>query len=105
MIHGPHFTTLHGILCYHILSSNKSRYGHVEVVKELLKSAADVNSKNGNGSTPLHYAAGCGQIEIVKLLLAHGADKNIKDNEKNTPLQLTKQLQPNGWNEIVSLLN
>jgi hypothetical protein len=40
----------------------------------------------------------------VKLLLAHGANKDAKDNEKMSPLALTRQLQPNYFEEIIQIL-
>jgi len=38
---------------------------------------ADVNARAGNGSTPLHWAAGCGAAAAVAALLAAGADATI----------------------------
>eukprot|EP01117_Protostelium_nocturnum_P015458 TRINITY_DN6000_c0_g1_i1.p1 TRINITY_DN6000_c0_g1~~TRINITY_DN6000_c0_g1_i1.p1 ORF type:complete len:157 (-),score=38.14 TRINITY_DN6000_c0_g1_i1:138-569(-) len=81
-----------------------SWYGHSEVVDQLLKWKSDPNVKNGNGSTPLHFAAGCGKVEVVKILLKNGAEKNVKDKEKMDPKGLTLQLQPEGYQQIVSLL-
>jgi len=57
------------------------------------------------GSTPLHYAAGCGHLPIVKLLLEHGASKEARDNEKRTPLSLCKEIKQNDWQQIVELLS
>ncbi|MFP3015540.1 MAG: ankyrin repeat domain-containing protein [Wolbachia sp.] len=39
----------------------------------LLKHNADVNAKNNEGKTALHYAANNNHQELVELLLAHGA--------------------------------
>jgi hypothetical protein len=33
-----------------------------------------VHARSGNGSTPLHWAAGCGALVAVDALLQHGAD-------------------------------
>ena len=54
--------------------------GDVEALKELLQggankdekddeAGADVDAKDGNDNTPLHYAAGYGQAEAIQLLL------------------------------------
>ena len=49
-------------------------------------SASDVNWKDQNGKTPLHYAACKGHKEIAELLIANGADVNAKDDKGRTPL-------------------
>ena len=40
---------------------------------------ANVNAKNGDGETALHWAAKGGYQEIVQLLLGKQADPNIED--------------------------
>lgn len=60
---------------------------------------------NANGSTPLHYAAGCGHLPIVKLLVEHGARKDITDKEKMTPAAVALSIKENNWKEIVEYLN
>jgi ankyrin repeat protein len=98
------------------ICSCSERYGHAEVVEELLKRGANVKSTNANGSSPLHYAGGtqlfrngcdsegCGREEVVKILLRHGAEKDMKDKEKQRPIDLVKQLKPDNWQEIATLL-
>ncbi len=56
---------------------------HVEIVRLLVKSTADVNAKNDWGSTPLHYAL---TKEIAELLITAGADVNAKDEDGDTPV-------------------
>jgi hypothetical protein len=48
----------------------------------------NVNVKDVNGSTPLHYVAWKGHIEIVRLLLQNGAEVNMKSDGGSTPLRL-----------------
>ncbi|WP_353289347.1 ankyrin repeat domain-containing protein [Wolbachia endosymbiont (group A) of Paraperithous gnathaulax] len=47
--------------------------GNVDIAKVLLKHNADINTKNNEGRTALHYAAKYNHQELVELLLAHGA--------------------------------
>lgn len=58
--------------------------GHIETVKSLIKSKADVNWKDGFNSTALMYAAAKGNLEMVNLLLESGADINASDGQGNT---------------------
>lgn len=49
----------------------------------------DVNSRNGNQLTPLHFAAGNGSSEVCEVLLnVKGIDKDPKDSDGVTPLGL-----------------
>lgn len=43
----------------------------MDVVRQLLKAGADVNSRNCLGCVPLMYASGSGQVGPVVLLLLH----------------------------------
>jgi cytohesin len=60
--------------------------GDLAGVQALLDAGVDVNAKDENSWTPLHFAARHGHKEIVELLIAKGADVNAKDNGDNTPL-------------------
>jgi ankyrin repeat protein len=94
-----------------IASSN----GHIEVVKELLDSGANIEEKDNLGWTPLiwgiflqllnHFklfiyflfiASFNGHIKVVKELLERGANIEEKDNYGNTPLI---------WGIFLQLLN
>ena len=57
--------------------------GNIEAVKYHIDAGADVNAKDEEGATPLHYAA---TKEITELLIANGADVNAKANGGITPL-------------------
>ena len=48
--------------------------GDVATVRHLIESGADVNVAEGDGMTPLHWAAGRGYVEVTQLLLEAGAD-------------------------------
>lgn len=57
-----------------------AHFGHLEIVKYLLKNGADVHVKSGNSmaNTPLHAAAANrkNRKEMIGLLLSYGADIN-----------------------------
>ena len=61
---------------------------HLDVVKLLLESKADVNAEHTDGRTALMAAAQNGHLEIVKMLLESKADVNAKDNDGVTALML-----------------
>ncbi len=48
--------------------------GNLEIINELIKANADINSKDRNGDTVLAIAACSGQLEVVKALINAGAD-------------------------------
>ena len=65
------------------------RSGHLERVRELIRSGADVNARQGYGSKEaslLHLAIQKGYEDIVLALLEAGADVHAKDNIGRTPL-------------------
>ena len=53
--------------------------GNIEAVKQHLAAGTDVNAKDDNGWTSLHFAVYYGHKEIVELMIAKGADVNAKD--------------------------
>ena len=59
---------------------------HIEMVKALIKSKADVNWRDGFNCTALMYAAAKGNMELVNLLLENGADVTADDGKGNTAL-------------------
>jgi len=69
--------------------------GNIEAVKQHLDAGADVNAKDENGFTPLHYATLGGHKEIAELLIAEGADVNAKvvsgPNQGKTPLDAANE--------------
>lgn len=52
-------------------------------VKALLGAKADVNAQDGQGSTPLHYAALLGSVELATMLLDAGASTAILDEDSH----------------------
>lgn len=66
-------------------------FGHLEMVKQLLKAGANPNlpSKNGLGVIPLHSALSNGAKEIARVLVEAGSDVNFPSKEGWTPLHYT----------------
>ena len=56
-----------------------------EIAELLISNGIDINAKDKNGKTPLHYAAKK-SLEMVKFLISHGADINATTNQKETAL-------------------
>ena len=76
--------------------------GSLSNVKEILQTkVVNVNSKDEQGKTALHYACQKGQFENVKSLINRGADINIQTISKKTPLHLATK---RGSQEIVNFL-
>lgn len=63
--------------------------GDLATVKDLIeKDAALLESRDGDGSTPLHIACIKGHLELARYLLEKGADPLAGDNENSTPLHI-----------------
>ena len=63
-----------------------AKKGNIEAVKQHLAAGTDVNAKNWDGWTPLHYAVNRRRKETAALLIAKGADVNVLDGGGYTPL-------------------
>ena len=63
--------------------------GKQAVVKVLLDRGADIEAKDKQGWTPMHFAAGMNkEPSIVTVLLGRGANVQAKTNDGETPLDL-----------------
>ena len=62
-----------------------SHNGHIDLVKLLIKSGADVNAKDIKGYTPLFAASAGGHREVAEILLDNGANVH-EDPTKLNPL-------------------
>jgi ankyrin repeat protein len=66
--------------------------GFGSFVKRLIVShSADINSRGGSHTTPLHAAAVKGHVEVTSVLLESGADPNSRDDLARTPLHRVSQ--------------
>ena len=69
-----------------------ARNGEVEVVRSLLTDGADPNTAQGDGMTPLHWAAERGHAAVAELLLSAGAAVDGKTRVGSyTPLHLASR--------------
>lgn len=80
--------------------------GHVEIVRELLRTDIRVNHVNRIGWTALHEAVILSNdderhVEIIKMLIAAGADVNLHDKDGITPLGHAKN---KGFTNICKVL-
>ena len=71
--------------------------------KELIARNIDVNHKDVNFQTPLHYAANNKETALAELILNSGGNLNIEDKYGNQPLW-TAVFNAKGDYEIVKLL-
>ena len=53
---------------------------------EMIAKGVDVNAAQGDGTTPIHWAAYRVDVDLVKQLLAKGAKADVKNNFGATPL-------------------
>jgi tetratricopeptide (TPR) repeat protein len=66
--------------------------GHVECLRLLLESKANVNCRNKGAATPLHAAAQQDQVDCARLLLRHGADLAATDLGGANPQDSARKL-------------
>jgi ankyrin repeat protein len=82
-----------------LVEAAKKRDG--QAVRALLKQRADVNARQGDGSTALHWGVYWDEPEIVAVLLGVGADVNAANDYGATPLWLACN---NGSARLVEML-
>ena len=59
-----------------------------DAVRALLKQRVDVNATQGDGATPLHWAAHRDDLVIADLLIRAGARANVADDVGTAPLHV-----------------
>lgn len=78
-----------------------ARRENVAAMRSLLKQGVDVNTRQGDGATALHWAAYRNNTEAVDLLIAAGANVDAANDLRITPLALASA---NGNAAIVGAL-
>ena len=68
-----------------------SAFGIHETMQLLLEAGSDVDARNWNGWTSLHFAASNDQVAAVEMLLDAGADSQLLDNDGNSPLSIAEE--------------
>lgn len=61
--------------------------GYKNIVQQLYEKGVQMDQKDSNGRTPLHYAAQRGKEEVIQLLLSYGLKPDEEDNHKCSPLK------------------
>nr|WDP79879.1 transient receptor potential cation channel subfamily A member 3 [Apostichopus japonicus] len=65
-----------------------SKHGHHHVVRYLLKTGADISSRNSHEMTALSLAAMKGNVHVISVLLQFHSNVNAQDKDWNTPLHI-----------------
>jgi len=83
------------------------RRGKVTIINFLIEQGIDLNLRNYDGATALHYAVSSSYsknliLEITQILVENGIDINIKNKWGNTALDTAKTYI---FEEIISLLS
>lgn len=58
------------------------------VIGHILSRGIDMNTRDGDGKTALHWSSACASIEATKWLIDAGADVGVVDEEKRRPDQV-----------------
>ncbi len=74
-------------------------------VRALIARGDDIHAVDGDGATPLHYAAHMAQAEIAKILLERGARVDARNKKGRTPLhEAAGHLHREGDEAMMSVL-
>jgi ankyrin repeat protein len=79
--------TIYDVMPLHIAcTTGACTTGHAEVVRQLLKSGADVHATLAGGETPLMLAARTGALDVVNLLIDGGANVDATERAGQTAM-------------------
>ncbi len=59
---------------------------NIALAEQALKAGADINGKDTQGLTPLHFAVKNNNKEMVQLLINAGVNKDLQNQDGDTPL-------------------
>ena len=75
---------------------------HEAVVEMLVREGADINARNLQGCTPLHWVAGAGSAPMIRCFLGYGATVDEEDSTGRTPIDRARETKDA---EILELLD
>ena len=75
----------------HRASQSLVCHENARVAQLLLERGVDVNARDNDQATPLHFACYNSSLEIVQVLLDHGAEADARDVDGRTPLHKVSQ--------------
>ncbi|GAX85579.1 hypothetical protein CEUSTIGMA_g12994.t1 [Chlamydomonas eustigma] len=78
-----------------------AKHGDMEAVEDFIAIGKDVNMRDEEQRSPLHYAAAYAHSEIAGVLIESNADLEAKDSKDNTPLHYAAGY---GRTDVVELL-
>jgi ankyrin repeat protein len=70
-----------------------ARHGHLNIVRRLTRSGADINYRGFHGWTALHLSYRYRYAEIAMFLLSAGAKEDIADNDGILPYDASQRTQ------------
>lgn len=74
-----------------LIFATRYNYDMTDIVRSLLNLRPDLEAKDLNGMTALHWAASQGKLEVVELLVEKNANTEAIDNNGKTPLDLARE--------------
>ena len=80
---------------------NAAEEGDVALQEILKNSATNIDVKDGNGLTALHWAARYGLVQAAQLLISSNASVHAKNNGEQTPVHYAAHF---GKNSVLKLL-
>ena len=63
---------------------NGGSNGSLSVVQYLIEKGANIEARDKDQKTPLHFASNEGKTDVVKYLISKGANKNTKNQDSET---------------------
>ena len=89
--------------CKQNLLQEAIAHSQPDIANDLIRRGIDLNHKDGNDATALHYCAEYQDISMASVLLQHNADINAEDKFGNQPLWYAV-FEARGKYELVELL-
>ncbi|ACE06732.1 hypothetical protein Aasi_1443 [Candidatus Amoebophilus asiaticus 5a2] len=71
----------------HLATAQKNE----KIIMQLIQLGADLELKDGNGTTPIFWAVYQNELKLLKLFVDNGANLQVSDNQGNTLLHVAAQ--------------